>query len=446
MAELVLLTVFVSGLITAWLIVAEKTRVSFSQPIRLNYTGLSASVPQGEGWAGLDRWEYNGDFNLYFLSSELRLQSQPEMYVEWQHLLAERPGDIDEKLKHAVTRIAGSIIEVGQTNSGDLQFRWVKFAQASIDKEGIIAIAELPSGRYLKLVIRTEAQSSSLKTIFENALASARYEQSDLLDNSSDFLVYLKSLGAGTLVKTHLAEEMESMYLVKRNLPNNQGLSIIGFDIQRFEDRYKNGESVGLAAKQLRFVGGFRARIDESDFDCDNDFTRISWQNAVQAANGSGWLKTTVESDSAGQMTLEKAGNSTDYHLSNLVIPRMLIEPAARAFLQYDADRILVEILDHNGRIVPTVLIKQNQNTMSLKPDQLPEPPSFVVKLQYLNDHNPVEYFYFDADKNIMTKHFMSRQTEMILEATNWAELTMKFKRFNPTFDTLFPEREDRKI
>ena len=446
MAELVLLSIFVLGLFIAWTIVAEKTRVNFSSSIRLNHSGLSAAIPQGEGWAGLDRWEYNGDFNLYFLTSELRISTQPEVYVEWQYLLAETPGDIPEKLKHAAVRQNCSIIEEGQISKDDLDFTWIKFAQASIDKEGYLAIAELPSGRYLKLLIRTEAQSPALKPIFETAIASAEYESNDLLEESSNFVVYLKSLGAGSMTKSLLGEGMENMYTISRILPNNQGISQAGFYVERFEDRYDNGEWTGISAKQLYYFGGQRPSIEESDFVCDNDFTQFTWDNSLQTANARARIKSSIESDSAGQMTLTKSNSKSDYHLSNIVIPEVLIESVVKAFLQYDADRVLVEILTNTGQIIPTVLSKRTNKKTTLDDNLFSQKPSYTIKLQYLHKNNTLQYYYFDGDKNIMIKHFITDQQEIIFQTTNWADLIMKFNKFSATFDAIFPERGDQKI
>ena len=445
MAELCLLGFFILGLFLAWLIVAEKTRVSYSDLIELRYSGLSASVPQGEGWAGMEQWQYNGQYNLYFLSSELRLNQQPEMYVEWQYLLAEEPGDISDKLKHAVSRLNGVIFEVSRSKIDDLNFAWVKFAQASIDKEGFIAIAELPSGRYLKLFIRTEAQSASLPHIFQHALNSVKFETDELLEESSNFVVYLKSIGVPELVKTSTGNDMENLYTIEKSLPNKQGLALMGYTIERFVDSYTSGPQLGVDAKQVAFFGGVRASLDQSDFSCPKDFTQLKWDTKRQRTNNTNWIQTSIDSDSLGQMTFTKNKESVKYHLSNIVIPEILIEPAARAFLDYDSDAVIVEILASDGRIVPTLLTKTRSEkiTEAVYTEQNYE---HIVKLNYLHQLTAKEYFFFDSDNFIAEKHYTDSQQYLVYRASSWATILSKFKKDAPMLDKLFPERASNKI
>lgn len=448
MAELVLLATFVLGIFIAGLIVADKTRVTYSESIELAYSGLSASVPQGEGWENLMQWQYNAQNNLYFLTSQFRISNQPEMYVEWQYLLAEDIGEIAQKLKHTVLRLNGVIFETSQTQVDDLFFQWVKFGQASIDKEGIVAIAELPSGRYLRLIIRTEAQSVTLPHIFQNAIASVQYEANELLEQSSNFVVSLKSKGVADLVKTSTGNDMENIYTIEKNLPNKQGIALVGYSLERFENSFEVEPAPGVSAKQLNLFGGPRATISQSDFVSPKDFSQITWDTHRKRTKNTNWLNSSIETEPSGQMTYTVNKASHQYHLSNIVVPEILAESAARELLDYDADSVLIEILASDGRIVPTVFTKSDPELVFGEDaaEEGQDLPEYVVKLQYLHEENSHEYFCFDSDKFITEKHYIGSKQYYIYRSSNWAKIISKFPGDVALFDLHFPSRASTKI
>ena len=58
--KIALLGIFALSLLVAYLIVSFRSRLLFSDPIRLSQTGLSVSIPSGQSWQSEEQWNYRG--------------------------------------------------------------------------------------------------------------------------------------------------------------------------------------------------------------------------------------------------------------------------------------------------------------------------------------------------------------------------------------------------
>ena len=56
--KIALLGIFVVALLTARLVVALKSAIVLSGPIELTHSGLSLSMPAGNGWQSEEKWKY----------------------------------------------------------------------------------------------------------------------------------------------------------------------------------------------------------------------------------------------------------------------------------------------------------------------------------------------------------------------------------------------------
>ena len=76
-----LLGLFVLAVLAAYVTVALKSVVKLSEPIPLPHTGLSISIPVGNGWHSEQRWMYHE--SAFILSSVFALR--PEKATGWAH-------------------------------------------------------------------------------------------------------------------------------------------------------------------------------------------------------------------------------------------------------------------------------------------------------------------------------------------------------------------------
>ena len=65
--KIALLGLFTVALLTAHFIITSRSAVVLSEPMKLDYTGLSVSMPAGNGWHGEKQWKYQK--NAFILSS-----------------------------------------------------------------------------------------------------------------------------------------------------------------------------------------------------------------------------------------------------------------------------------------------------------------------------------------------------------------------------------------
>ncbi len=87
--KIALLGLFIVALLIARLIVASKSALILSEPIKLTQAGLSVSMPAGNDWKSEKQWKYHE--NSFSLSSGFALgPGRPTAWAHCRYLLAAR--------------------------------------------------------------------------------------------------------------------------------------------------------------------------------------------------------------------------------------------------------------------------------------------------------------------------------------------------------------------
>ena len=435
-SELALLGIFVLGILASWAIVTYKARVKFSDPVPLPFSGIAASLPAGEGWYQLEHWKYDDQNNSFVLAVQFQ---NADVFLQWEYLLAEPKGDAIDIAKNTIDYLGGAFVGEGTIRNGDLVFAWAQFAQASRDKEGIVAIADLASGRHLKLILLTE-EESMLKDAFKGAVASIKYIPNDLTEQGIRFVSYLKTIKVSDLVRAEAKSDMERIYTVRKVIGGNDIDSaiakLVGFTVERFSDVYGNFGWTGVKAKRFQYLNGQREWSDKGDFECNENFNEFTWLNTNVIA---GTDKTTTEIKVIEGGVISIAQKEKHFLLSDLSIPEILVESVARAFLDYDSEKVLIDIVMHDGRIIPAIMSKMKSKSAEGQGHPV-RTNAYEIRLDFLYKAGVYEDIHFNSDKEIIRK--ISKSTELlVIEKSSWQEIFAKFSELSKTFEELFPSK-----
>ena len=127
-AKVAFLVIFVAALISARVIVAMRSAVVLSEPIRLAYAGLSVSMPQGNGWNSAKKWEYKQDTFILF-GAFAPGSSRPTASARCDYVFPNEIIDLEERFERRQRETGGEIVEKGQIRTGLVTIDWVRIEQ-----------------------------------------------------------------------------------------------------------------------------------------------------------------------------------------------------------------------------------------------------------------------------------------------------------------------------
>lgn len=435
-AELVLLAIFMSGIFFAWVLVTFRARVHYSYSVPMPFSGLSVSLPAGEGWQQLEHWKYKDGYNFFYLAGWFKLQPgrNADVFLEWEYMLAEKKGPVDEKVRALITdELGGAIIDEGVANLNGADMFWARFARHSREKDGIVGIAELEFGRYLTLIIYTE-ETDMLLAAFKGAVATIEYNPNNLANDGAVFVKQLRSTLVTNIVNNNTMPYTERLYLIRKASQIEKPTQLAGFSVERFTETIDNGQRTGITVKGLQCISGQNGWTNEKLFDCNNNFSEFTWQNNHQINGMGNPIFTKISVGKQRVLTINQS--SKKFRLSPFCIPEILVEFAASEFIEFDKEVILIDILIHNGYVIPAVMSKR---TITL---QGGNEQGHEVRLDLLYDGHTYEEMTFNNNKDLIKK--TSKGKELLeTEKSDWDELLLKFGKWTKDFERLFPREKN---
>ena len=108
----------VISLLTARLVMQSKTGIRMSAPIELNRSGLSVSMPSGNGWKCKEKWSFeDSSFNISSIFAVSGLNDRA--YAQCRYLLAAGEETPTERLDQEYS--GTKLVTTGQSTQATLQ-------------------------------------------------------------------------------------------------------------------------------------------------------------------------------------------------------------------------------------------------------------------------------------------------------------------------------------
>ena len=119
--KIAFLGLLIVSLLIARLIIVSRTAIVLSEPIVLEHSGLSISIPTGRGWRSENRWLYQEDsftLSVFFVPRS----ATPTILVKCQYLLAAKEATAAVLFEQRAQNMKGVIEKTGQTETASLTF------------------------------------------------------------------------------------------------------------------------------------------------------------------------------------------------------------------------------------------------------------------------------------------------------------------------------------
>ena len=150
--KIALLGLFIIALLIARIIVASRSALILSEPIKLTYTGLSVSMPEGNGWKSEKQWRYHE--SAFSLTSNFALGSDsPLAWAHCRYLLAAEVTAPQMRFEQRAFEVESRIVKTDQTKTDTLTFDWALIEKPQTPFSFIFGTAKLQNNHQLDIEV-----------------------------------------------------------------------------------------------------------------------------------------------------------------------------------------------------------------------------------------------------------------------------------------------------
>ena len=407
----------VISLLVARLVMHSKTGLRMSAPIELSRSGLSLSMPSGNGWKCEEKWTYEN--NVFSASSILVVGGTTnQSYAQCRYLLATRAGTPQELLdeEHAKAKT----IETGQITADQLTVNWASInTDAGI--EIILGVCELAGGRQLEIeVLQTAIEQGLAKQVFEKIVKSIRFSDNGFLQAGTRLLSEIRDEG----VKGTLAGDADGRTVSLFAVVDPRGRTI-GFTMDAIAAIQTDANTTINAAdyyylrepvpdEQLSF---FRGGADLRQFTWRVETRSRVGPQGIEMTADSGIL--TVRRLRTGLSVNRRAGRETsEYELGEATVPDIILGPVLTRVLDSNDKAVIIDVIRSDGIITPAYVEKM--------PPAKGQADSNSVRMEWLDGRGYWQQTYYDNSKKA-TKIMLGQESTYTLSPADANEIMRIF-------------------
>jgi len=407
--KIVLLGLFALSLLIAHIIVSVKTALIFSEPIELIHTGLVISIPEGNGWKTEKKWEYQA--NSFILNSNFTANSdRPTASAYCQYIINAETASPQVWFEQKSDEVNGSIINTGQIQADSLTVDWAHIEKPELLLNSFFCTIELPYNRRLNIEVHEITSEVELaEQVFKKILSSLNFEENKLFDDGSEIIKSIKNKGLDSFIGD---QNLQTCFLIK-----DSSRQTIGFMIDVIRN---TGSDAWLNIQAAGHFYGRGLREQAARFRCGNNLNEFIWESGSNSAAGRNNIEIIL--DESGIMTVKdsKTQIGLKYRLSPVAIPDIFIETLLNQMIENNTKQIIVDMIDADGKITPTLISIIEENIASSQ--NIP----YVIKMEFLDGQGFSELIHLN-DEQQFTRVIVQLNERYILETTTWEDIVKEF-------------------
>ena len=394
LTEVALLCFFASGLLIAHFMVSVRNKIRLCEAIWLKSGDVSASVPVGWGWTGFERWEYQQD-NSFVLAATFKIRERLEGSVECRYLLAPNRLSGQERLDESISEKGLEIIDSARLGEKELLTEWARCIRPGEIEDYVVGITLLPDGRRVETSVMAVDDCDLAERIFRSVAESIDIAANAEVVKGDMFIEQLRRKGAGRLVKTEVGESMERIYIAGDAAGN-----LAGFMVDNFEED-DSGQRGVMRNQRLHYTTNNRLS-GNCMFQCSGEFDEFVWnsKHGRVGVRSISQLETRLSGSGKLEIIDLSSGEKAEYWPRHSLLPNVLLDSAVRAFLDFDAEAVIIDVVLPRGMIVPARLLKVGVSQARASNENI----AYVVWVDFLYGQERFEEVYFDVEKNIIGK------------------------------------------
>lgn len=417
--KIAFLGLLIAALLIARLIIASRAAIVLSEPIVLEYSGVSIAVPTGQGWRSEYEWLYQDD--RFSLNSIFVPQStNPSILVHCQYLLASEEITAKAMFDRRAMKIRGSIEETGQTETGTLTLEWAHIQKTKNLFNTFIGTVLLPNNRRLNIEVdEVTGDAEAARRLFSKIAETVNFEDNRLLAAGTDIVSSIKSTGLDRFLHD---TDRQSLFLVK-----DAARRTIGFTTELLVDSQQN-HPLNIRGVSLVYMPGRYALELASVFHSDNSFDEFEWHiESVGLTRSTG---TEITAQYQGPITVKRIGSQAmekSYHPGGAMIPVILVNMVFEQMLDSNYEKIAVDVIKTDGTIAPMIISRAQAKDKAGDTEKI----EYALRAELLDGRGFSELTFFDSQKQIVGS-ILKQDRVYLFERTDMA-----------TILTLFPQQAE---
>jgi len=433
--KVALLGLFIVALLIGRFIVASRSAILLSEPIKLEHTGLSVSMPAGNGWQNEKQWKYQE--NTFVLSSVFVPGSgSVTALAHCRYILAGTNDAVDTRFEQKASAGGASVAKTGQTRTDSLVIDWAHIKKQKTPLEMFFGTAQLPNNRQLNIEVHQAAGDTDLaEQVFKRIVENLKFENNQLLEAGSEIVAEIKNEGLDSFFHD---QSRQSFYLIKDARKRTIGF-MMDVLIDSGLDTQLNIQSAGLY-----YIRGRYASEQVTLFQGSNSFNEFTWKSETSTADSRSGTELIL--DKAGVMTVRKLRPQAEekkYQLNSAAIPEVFLELIFSQILDSYHKEIVVDTIEAEGTIMPRFIsrIEAEDRFTPAEAGAAEKEAAYVLRVEFLSGQGFSERIYLDNQKQIskilvetpkVTKGVwrpLQRKGVYILERTNIKDILRQFPK-----------------
>jgi hypothetical protein len=409
--KIALLGLFALSLLIVHFIVSAKTALLFSEPIELPHAGLAISIPEGNGWKIEKRWEYQP--NSFILHSIFTANTEkPTAWVYCQYILNAEIPTPKEWFEQKAVEFNGSILEMGQDQVAGLTVDWAYIEQRNLSS--FVGTIELPYNRIINIEVDQIAGEVDTEKVFRKIIGNLNFEENRLFKDGSEIIKTIRNNGINSFIDD---QNRQKHFLITDSDRQNIGFMIDILNNSEPDDKF-NIYAAGHF--YVRDVPEQRVLQEQAtNFRCENDLSEFIWE--VESNSPVGRKHTEIILENSGLMTIRDSRTKFEFkhRLSPVAIPDIFIEAILSRIIENNTEQIIVDLIDSDGKIVPTIVSIFEEYTGD-------EETPYVIKLELLDGQGFYQLVYLNNNRQIV-RVIVQQNKRYILETVTRADIIRKF-------------------
>jgi hypothetical protein len=410
----------VISLLAARLVMHSKTGLIMSEAIELNRSGLSVSMPSGNGWLCEEKWSF--DDSSFNVSGIFGTGPGDRAYAQCRYLLA---ADLETPQERLDRKYPGTKLDAtGQSTEGSLTVNW---AIINIDSgiEIILGVAQLAGGRQLEIeVLQGAFEQNPAKDIFEKIVKSIRFSDNGLLQSGLRLISEIRDEGLDINAGDETGKPTSVFSIAdSRN-------KIIGFTMDAMM-LVRTDANTAINAADYYYLRGTTANEQVGFFRGSPDLRQFVWRVETSSRTGRKGIEMTADSGTlsvrrlrAGSLFDKRAGSQTgEYELGETAVPDIVLGPILTKAMDSNEQAFIIDVIRSDGDITPVYIEKSSPLEGQTDNNS--------IKLEWLDGRNYWQQAYYDDSKNPV-KILLTQESTYTLKRTDANEIA-----------AIFPERAD---
>lgn len=193
--KIALLGLFVVSLLIAHMIVVSRSAILLSAPIKLPRSGLSVSMPEGNGWKSDKQWSYYE--NVFSLRSIFALGTKnPTAEARCVYILTTKTIDPQNLFVQKALDVEGEIVKEDRITKDTLTFDWAYIENPNTSLIFIFGTAMLSYNRRLDIEVRQIMNDPEMaERAFKKIVQNLNFEENQIIETDSKTITQIKSKG-----------------------------------------------------------------------------------------------------------------------------------------------------------------------------------------------------------------------------------------------------------